>query len=283
MQNISPIDALDYLVVGHITCDITPDGLRLGGTSVYAALTAQNLGLRVGIVTAWGEEVSVEPLAGLPLVNFPCENSTIFENQTTPDGRRVQMIRKVAPKLEFHMIPEAWRTASVVHLGPVAQEVDPSMIRYFPSALIGLTPQGWLREWDQEGRISSTEWPEASYILGQAGAVVISQEDVGYDEARIEELASYCRVLAVTEAENGARLYWNADVRRFRAPSVRQVDPTGAGDIFAAAFFVRLHTTRDPWEAARFATQLAAISVTRPGLEGIPTPEEIAGNIVEVY
>jgi sugar/nucleoside kinase (ribokinase family) len=283
MQNISPIDSIDYLVVGHITCDITPDGLRLGGTSAYAALTAQSLGLRVGIVTAWGEEVSIQPLAGIPLVNFPCESSTIFENQTTPEGRRVQMVHKVAPQLEFHMIPEAWRSASIVHLGPVAQEVDPSMIRYFPSALIGLTPQGWLREWDQEGRISTTEWPEATYILGQAGGVVISQEDVGYDEARIEELASYCRVLAVTEAENGARLYWNADVRRFRPPTVRQVDPTGAGDIFAAAFFVRLHTTRDPWEAARFATQLSALSVTRPGLEGIPTPEEIAGNIVEVY
>jgi sugar/nucleoside kinase (ribokinase family) len=60
------------------------------------------------------------------------------------------------------------------------------------------------------------------------------------------------------------------------------VDATGAGDIFAAAFFIRLHTTRDPWEAARFATQLAAYSVTRPGLEGVPTQEEIDACMVEV-
>jgi sugar/nucleoside kinase (ribokinase family) len=61
-----------------------------------------------------------------------------------------------------------------------------------------------------------------------------------------------------------------------------EVDATGAGDIFAAAFFTRLYLTRDPWEAARFATQLAAYSVMRVGLEGIPTPEEIQACRVEV-
>jgi sugar/nucleoside kinase (ribokinase family) len=53
--------------------------------------------------------------------------------------------------------------------------------------------------------------------------------------------------------------------------------------VFAAAFFSRLFTTRDPWEAARFATQLGAISVTRPGLTGIPTAEEIEACMVEVF
>jgi len=60
------------------------------------------------------------------------------------------------------------------------------------------------------------------------------------------------------------------------------VDTTGAGDIFATAFFFRLYATRDPWEAARFATQLAANSVTREGLNGIPTQEEIQECMTEV-
>jgi sugar/nucleoside kinase (ribokinase family) len=86
----------------------------------------------------------------------------------------------------------------------------------------------------------------------------------------------------VTESSAGVRLFWNGDVRRFRAPLVAAIDSTGAGDIFATAFFFRLYTTRDPWEAARFATQLASISVTRPGLEGIPTVDEIQDCLVEV-
>jgi sugar/nucleoside kinase (ribokinase family) len=63
---------------------------------------------------------------------------------------------------------------------------------------------------------------------------------------------------------------------------VKEVGPTGAGDIYAAAFFFRLYTTRDPWEAARFATSLASFSITRSGLAGIPTQEEIQACLVEV-
>jgi sugar/nucleoside kinase (ribokinase family) len=61
-----------------------------------------------------------------------------------------------------------------------------------------------------------------------------------------------------------------------------EVDPTGAGDIFAAAFFTRLHATRDPWEAGRFATHLAAFSVTRRGLEGIPNRDEVEICLTEI-
>jgi sugar/nucleoside kinase (ribokinase family) len=61
-----------------------------------------------------------------------------------------------------------------------------------------------------------------------------------------------------------------------------EFDPTGAGDIFAAAFFVRLYLTRDPWESARFANQIAATSVTRGGLDGVPTQEEVQENLIEV-
>jgi sugar/nucleoside kinase (ribokinase family) len=77
-------------------------------------------------------------------------------------------------------------------------------------------------------------------------------------------------------------VYWNGDIRRIRAPHVEELDATGAGDIFAAAFFTRLYLTRDPWESARFANQIAAMSVTRRGLEGIPTPEEIQEYLIEV-
>ena len=119
-------------------------------------------------------------------------------------------------------------------------------------------------------------------MLEQVGAAVISLEDVEEDERRIEELASACRVLAVTEGRDGVRVYWNGDVRRFRPPPIDEVDNTGAGDIFATAFFIRLYTTRDPWEAARFATHLASLSVTRVGLESIPTHEEIQTSMVEV-
>jgi hypothetical protein len=221
-------------------------------------------------------------LDGIPIVNYPTERSTTFKNIPTPDGR-IQILHNVASQLGFYQVPEPWRHTPIVHLGPVAQEVEPGIVRYFPSSLIGITPQGWLRSWDNEGRVQPCEWPEESFLLNQAGAAVFSLEDIAGDESRIEEMAAYGRVVVVTEAAQGARVFWNGDVRRFRPPQVIEVDATGAGDIFAAGFFYRLHTTRDPWEAARFANQIAAYSVTRPGLKGIPTREEVRESMVEVF
>jgi sugar/nucleoside kinase (ribokinase family) len=282
MMTLTALEPVDYLIIGHLTCDLSPEGTRLGGTAAYAALTARALGLRVGVVTSWGAELPIGPMVSIPIASFPAEQSTVFENISTPDGR-VQYIRNVAPSLDLYMVPEPWRSAPIVHLGPVAQEVEPGLVRNFPTALIGVTPQGWLRGWNKDGLIYSTEWPEASFVLQRAGATVLSIEDVDSDEARIEEMAASCHILAVTEASAGARVYWNGDVRRFRALDVPELDPTGAGDIFAAVFFTRLYTTRDPWEAGRVATQLSSISITRPGLSGIPTADEIQECLVEVY
>ena len=281
MYPLTHLGPIDYLVIGHLTRDLVPGGERLGGTVTYAGLMAHALGLRVGIVTSWGVDLPLGPLSEIPLVNLPAEHSTTFENIPTPEGR-IQLLSHVAHNLSVNLIPEIWLNSPLVHLGPVAQEVGPSLVRHFSNSFIGLTPQGWLRTWDQAGRVSACEWPEASFVLRNAGAAVISAADVEGDENRIEELASSCRVLAITEDGDGVRLYWNGDVRRFRAPAMHEVDSVGAGDIFAAAFFYRLYTTRDPWEAARFATHLASISVTRPGLAGIPTAEEIQECMAEV-
>ena len=282
MYQLTSVTPIDYLVIGHITVDLTPQGLRLGGTATYSALMAHALGLRVGIVTSWGSEIPLGPLDGATVVNLPSEKSTTFENRVI-SGKRIQVINHVAHPLGLNIIPEDWMATPIVHLGPVAQEVDPGLVRHFSNSFVGLTPQGWLRTWDQDGRVFPAEWPESAFVMENAGATVISREDVGGNEARIEELASSCRVLAVTENADGVRLYWHGDVRRFRPVEVDEVDPIGAGDIFAAALFFRLFSTRDPWEAARFATHLSAISVTRPGLDGIPTSDEIRETMVEVF
>jgi hypothetical protein len=281
MRSLLPLEPVDYLVIGHVAKDITPTGFQIGGTVSYAALTARALGLRVGIVTAAAPDLPLTELAGIPTIVIDSEYSTTFENINKPTGR-IQFLHNQATLLDFTHVPEIWRRTPIVHLGPIDQEVDPNLARSFPDSLVGLTPQGWLRSWDQNGRVHSSEWPEASYVLEHASAAVISIEDVQGDERRIEEMLSSIRTLVVTEGAAGARLYWNGELRRFQTPKMKEIDPTGAGDIFAAAFFYRMANTHDPWEAARFATNLAACSVTRPGLQGIPTEAEVKNSLGEV-
>ena len=281
MLYLTPLEPVDYLVVGHLTIDQTPGGPSLGGTAAYSALTARALGLRVGIVTAWGNEIPLDRLDGIPVVSAKTEKSTRFENIYS-SGSRIQYVRQTATEIDFALLPEAWRSPKIIHLGPVAQEVNSNLPAAFRPTLLGLTPQGWMRSWDESGRVQPCAWDGAEAAIQLAGATVLSVDDVGHDEERIEWLAHHTRLLAVTEGAAGCRLFWNGDSRRFRAPVMNEVDATGAGDIFATAFFVRLLNTRDPWESARFAVSLAAHSVTRPGLAGIPTQSEIDTCLMEV-
>ena len=170
------------------------------------------------------------------------------------------------PKLDFYHVPESWRNTQIVHLGPVAQEISANIIRSFTNSDVYLTLQGWLRSWDEDGHIHPEEWPEAAYILQQARAAVISEEDVLYDQEKIDSMASSVPVLAVTKGLAGADIYTQGRVHRIDAPQVKEVDPTGAGDIFAAVFFTQLTHFGDPLQAAQFAVQVASDSVTRIGL-----------------
>jgi len=264
----------DYLVLGHLCLDQTPAGPALGGTAAYAALTARALERRAAIVTSAGEDLDLSALDGIPLQRLASARTTTFRNEYSAAGRRQHLLARADP-LDAAAIPSAWRAASIVHLAPVAGEIPPALTGAFSeSQLIGLTPQGWMRAWDDDGLVSPAPWTPALQAIQRADVVIIGVEDVGWDEAEMERLASACRLLVATEGPSGARVYWNHDVRRFPAPASEQVDPTGAGDIFAAAFFIRYEQTRDPWEAARFANLLAAASVGRRGLAGIPRTDE---------
>lgn len=260
---------IDYLAIGHIAQDVTPDGYRLGGTVSYATLTARALGQQTGLVTSAAADAILTGLEAVQIHRLESPASTIFENVYTPGGR-VQTLHARAGLLRFSSVPPAWRKAAIIHLAPIDNEVDPALAFSFPGAFVGLTPQGWMRRWDKHGRVFRGEWRDAAALLSEAAATVISIEDVAGDWSLVEQWASAARVLAVTEGEKGATLYQRGMARHFPAPEVTVVDATGAGDIFAAAFFIKMSRTGDPEAAVRFAIRLASDSVTRLGVAGVP-------------
>ena len=71
---------MDYLVIGHITEDITPQGLILGGGVTYSALTAQAMGLNAGIITACAPGLDLSALHGIEVISQPSPFTTTFKN-----------------------------------------------------------------------------------------------------------------------------------------------------------------------------------------------------------
>ncbi|HEY60504.1 MAG TPA: hypothetical protein G4N92_07480 [Anaerolineae bacterium] len=275
------LETINYLILGHITQDITPHGTVLGGTATYSALTAKALGHKVAVLTSTPNWLKLPQLNGIEIYRLPTEQCTTFENIQTSNGRK-QHLHKLARRIQKKDISQNLLNADIVHLGPVAQEVKGDIIELFEHTFLCATPQGWMRAWDENGKVQHTEWKDAAMMLPKLNATVLSLEDVDGNESHIGEMVKSADILAVTEGLHGARVYWKGDVRSFRAPQVVEVDATGAGDIFAAVFFSRLQATQDPWQAGQLATQIASLSVSRAGLAGIPQVEEIKSAMVEI-
>jgi 1D-myo-inositol 3-kinase len=268
---------LDYLVIGHVTQDRVDSKVVLGGTVTYAALTARNLGQRVGALTSAAFEAGlVDVLCGVQVARLPAEQTTRFVN-TYHERVRLQHIEAQAEPLRAEHLLTEWRTVPIVHLAPVAAEVDPDILAAFPDALVGVTPQGWMRAWNEQGRIRPVVWANADAVLARADVVIVSEQDV-HDPAELERYAERARLLVVTRGERGASVYRGgpSQVRHVAAfQAGRQVDPTGAGDVFAAAYLIRLRKTGDPYASAEFANCVASFAVERRHYGGIPNLEQV--------
>jgi sugar/nucleoside kinase (ribokinase family) len=270
---------IDFLVVGHVVQDVVPGGFTVGGTATYSSITALNLGRKPGIVTRLAPDfVFPDVLRDIAIHRVRSTQTTTFHN-IYRDGHREQFIRAVADAIQPADVPNAWRDVPIVHLGPLVRELDARFTRLFPNALVGVTPQGWLRQWDESGRVRMRLWEEAPEILPHVDVLVLSEEDLNGNAELMDEYARLARIAILTEGSRGCTVFTNGKATQVPGFPAREVDPTGAGDVFASAFLIRLQETNDPIESARFANATGSFCVEGPGVMAIPTRKQVEERI----
>jgi sugar/nucleoside kinase (ribokinase family) len=272
--------APDFLVIGHVVKDIREDTWRPGGTVTYAATQASRLGLRAGVITRASADVDLgEYLPDVCVHRTLSDETTTFENRYEK-GIRVQHVWAQAPPVGPEDVPREWRGARIVLLGPVLREVRPGMVKLFPNALVGFCAQGWLRDVQPNGRVVRRRWDAGESVSG-AGVVVVSDEDIEDDGDVLEKWEREAPVVVVTEGKGGARVYHEGRWRRIGAFPHEEVDPTGAGDVFATAFVIALDETKSVASAARFASAAAGLSIEGEGTAKVATRREIERVLAE--
>jgi sugar/nucleoside kinase (ribokinase family) len=265
----------DFLVIGHLSKDLTGDSYRLGGTAAYSALTARNLGRKPAIITSASPDLELRrSLRGIELVCIPSPATTTFVNIYEAE-QRCQYIKAVAESIGADSIPPVWKQTPIVHLGPIVGEFEEDLIELFPSSIVGLTPQGYLRKWDDQGLVSPRLWTRAGRFLPTVDALIVSEDDLAGESGALRSQLGLPGVAVVTRGADGATLYHQGKAIHLAPRKTRVLDPTGAGDVFAAAFLVRLEETENPREAARFANAAASLSVEKAGIASAPERAEI--------
>lgn len=249
----------DYVVVGHVTRDVIPatGAEQVGGTAFYSGLEAARLGLRTRIVTAGDPDEIARLLAPyaaeLEVEVQPAAATTSFEARGVGAARRLRILSWAGP-IEP---PEGGLDAAIVHVAPVARETERLTDALGETGFLGLTPQGLIRRWDEHGAVIQVPLDPAT-LPGRCDALVISEAERRECAAALEVAVTRGAVVSVTAGAGGAEVLAPGGSERAAPPRVVSPrDDLGAGDVYAAAFFVALAAGAAPGDAMRRGQEAA--------------------------
>jgi sugar/nucleoside kinase (ribokinase family) len=292
-----PAGSYDYLAVGHVTIDVLFDHdgeprIQPGGSAFYSGLQAARLGLRTLLITR-GEphrlRELLEPFADeLTVQIVPSHATSTFETHGSGASRR-QWVRAWAGLIPASAVSAS---TSILHLAPVARETPRTSQSL--AGFVGMTPQGLLRRWRQDGEIELAQI-EASELPSNIDALVISKSERACCKALLERAPleraplehapleraplEHAPLVAITAGEGPTEVHMpDGSVRQVAPAAVRLHgvhDDLGAGDVFAAAFFVALQEGCSPPAAACFGNAAAAVRIGGDGPDAIGDREAI--------
>jgi sugar/nucleoside kinase (ribokinase family) len=236
------------------------------------------MGAEVTVLTrAHPDDVRPLEAEGIRVINLPTEVYTTFRNVYFKDIRVQQILAVAGPILAQEVPPEVLE-ADLLLLAPVAQEVDPAIAERAHNR-VAATPQGWMREWDLQGKVYPIPWYSAGRVLPFLDAIIFSDQDLVGDMSILPTIIEQVPIVVITRASKGCVLYQRGQRHLIHTRPAREVDATGAGDTFAASFLVEWMRGQDPVNAAYFANVAASISIEGVGFDGIPTRSQVEAYI----
>lgn len=280
IQENVPSTLPDLLCIGFFCHDLHDDKHILGGTASYCSLMAAKLQKKTAVLTSVGADFQFHPqfeAANIQVENKLAAKTTVFEN-IYHDGERTQYLHHRAKTLTFDDLPDAWKAAPVVKFCLIADEVDYDLLHAFPNALLGATIQGWLRQWDNQGKVSpkAMNWEQ----LAAVDVILMSKDDIRGFEAYVPRIVELVKVVVITDGHRGVTIYEAGKEYFFPCYPVEEVDPTGAGDIFAISFLLQFAESKSISKAVAFAHVAASFVVEGVGVH-LPSISSIESRLVE--
>jgi len=275
------VSAPDFVAIGHVTLDRFGEATRPGGSALYAAVTAHRLGLSVGLLTSHGDDFPLEVIPSkIEVISVRAADTTLFEHRQEPTGR-VSHVRSVAGPLIADNVPDDWRDASLSLLAPVVDEVDPMIATLFTDGAVGAAAQGWVRQVKPDGLVIPRAWQSPERLLQSVQALFLSREDIRGQEAAVVEWFQRMPVGVLTADRAGALLFVNGERYEVQPRRASEVDPTGAGDVFAATFLIQYQRDGDPWHAAAAAACAGSLAVEGEGWSAVADRAELDAALAE--
>jgi 1D-myo-inositol 3-kinase len=273
------------LAVGHVTWDRLPGRATsdvLGGSVSYAAQAARKLGWEAAILTSAGGDFRAErELPGIVAFVQQSTVTTRFVNAYGEDGERQQVVAARAEPVDTGELGDDWRDPDALLLAPVVGEVPSGAALGFSASVVGAVAQGWLRAIDTDGGVEAMAWRDPGAALAGVHVLFLSEHDLPDGAAGAQDLLRYVPIVALTRGWKGVTILTRDGSTEVPTLPRPEVDPTGAGDVFASAFLVRYHETGDALEAAAFGACAASCVVEGVGATTLGDRAEVERRLAQ--
>jgi sugar/nucleoside kinase (ribokinase family) len=257
-------------VLGNLSRDLV-DGAppRVGGAPYWAARALRVLGPRALVVAKCAavdrREFGRSLVAlGVPVLWRPAETTAAFSFRYDGDRREMTVEAVGDPWTPDDV--RGLRGARWVHVGALAQSDFPAdtVAELARGRRVLLDGQGLVRP-AQTGPLELSGSFDAD-VLRHVSVLKLAEEEartlVGEPDEGALQSFGVPEVL-VTLGSRGALLLAGRRLQRIRARPLEGIDPTGAGDAFAAAYVVSRSAGHPPGAAAQRATAVVAAVLTR--------------------
>jgi ribokinase len=253
----------------------------MGGKGANQAVAAARLGASVTLVARVGNDAfGAEAIRAYQTEGI--DATFVRQDPNLPTGTAAIIVDDAAenciiavPGANAGLTPEDVRAASAVIQQadvvicqletPLAATLEAFRLARAAGTLTVLTPAPVMELPDQLLRLCDVCVPNKTEMELLAETPVNSQADAQAAANLLRDRG--VRIVVVTMGGSGALIVDEAGALQIPALEVEAVDPTGAGDAFTAALAVFLAKGLELREAARRASVVAALTVTRLGTQ----------------
>ena len=284
---------MNILVAGFTTIDSiqlpTRQVTSVGGPPAYAGMICARFGHSVTPLTKVGSDFPDEQavwLARNGIVLRATDRSltkptTRFRISNSAGDRALFLAARCEDLTASQLPPDTRYSAALV--SPLAGEVSPGLLGELSdrSDFVFLDPQGFIRRFGEDGRVSTAPLKDRS-VISKAGAVKMDRTEAemltGKSEPReaLQKVASMgVHRAIVTQGGEACHVLDGSRIYKVEVPRGPVLDATGAGDVLVGATLSWYLKTRDFLRSACFGIAASSLSLNMIALAKVDLPMSV--------
>lgn len=278
-----------FYLLGNPTYDIIVIGKNerqsIGGSVIYNYLLMKNLGYPSRIIGKCDKKLkdTIQQYGINTSYMHESTRTTKFKN-IYHHGKRIQYAIK-GEKILSEDIPSEVLHSQGLLITPVLDEIDLSL--FLPHDIFLMVDiSGFLRHVLKNNRIILKKKSKIAEKLRNYNIFKCNLEEARFlsEQRTISKMCKFLisnngNIGIITDGVTGSYVFDRTKIVKICSYKTKQIDPTGAGDVYGSSFLIRFLECNNMIEAGLFASAAASFVVEDYGINNIPLRNEIDNRV----